>query len=93
MQDLYDFLTSALEWLLDALLWVPRKTYELLLDGLATVIEALPVPAFLQGADPFASLDAGVVFFAEAFAIPQGIQIRLTAYGLRFLIRRIPIIG
>lgn len=93
MSELIDFLGEILAWLLDVLLWVPRKLYELVLDGLATVIEALPVPSWLSGADPFGSIDAGIAFFADAFMIPEGIGIIIGAYVLRFIIRRIPVVG
>jgi hypothetical protein len=93
MSSLLKFLGEMLAWLLDVILWAPRKLFELALDGFATVIEAIPVPSWLSGADPFASLDPGVVYFAEAFMIPEGIAIALGAYLIRFLVRRIPLIG
>jgi hypothetical protein len=64
-----------------------------LLDGLAAVLEAIPVPTWLEGVDVFAGIDPGVVYFAEALMIPEGIAIVLSAYVLRFVIRRLPFVG
>lgn len=87
-------IADALQWLLDALLWVPRKLFAALLDGLASLIEAIPVPEFVQQAESSLSgISGNVLFFAEKFAIPEGIAMVLSAYVLRFLLRRIPLIG
>lgn len=78
----------------DLLLWIPLKIWELLLDGLATVIEAIPVPGFLDQADGlFGGLPAGVVYFTDALQLEVGIGFMVSAYVIRFLIRRIPVIG
>ena len=77
----------------DILEWVPKHGWEWLLDTLAWLLEQIPVPSWLADADPFASLDPGVVYFAEAFEIPVGIAILIGAYVLRFVIRRIPLFG
>ncbi len=87
---LSDFAT----WLKDVLLWVPRKLWAELLDGLASILAAIPVPGFVNDAqNAFGSLSPGIVFFASKFAVPEILSMVIAAYGLRFLIRRIPIIG
>lgn len=93
MGELIDFLGEILQWFLDACLWVFHTLYELVLVGLAAVVDAIPVPAWLVGADPFSALDPGIVWFLEALELPAGIGIILGAYAIRFLIRRIPVIG
>ena len=45
MQNLIDFLSEILGWFLDAALWVFHTVYELLLQGLLVVVNALPVPS------------------------------------------------
>lgn len=88
------FQLSFKDWLRDLLLWVPRKIWELLLDGLAAVIEAIPVPAWLADiGDVFDAIPDGVVYFAQALQLPAGLSMVIAAYVLRFLIRRLPIIG
>ena len=87
MSDLMGFLK-------DLLLWVPLKLWELLLDGLAALLEALPVPGFVQQADSaFSAISGNVLFFAQKFAVGEGISMILAAYVLRFIIRRLPVVG
>lgn len=94
MDFLIDFLGQILVWLKDLLLWLPRKITELVLDGLAFVIEAIPVPDFLQNASGYlAAVPPEVVFFLDGFLFAQGIAIIVSAFVLRFVIRRIPIVG
>ena len=93
MQNLIDFLSEILAWFLDAALWVFHTVYELLLQGLLVVVNALPVPSWLAGSDPFSSIDPGIAWFLEALQIPEGIAIVLGAYVIRFLIRRLPVVG
>ena len=82
------------DWLRDLVLWFPRKIYELILDGLAWVIDLIPVPGWFENAGSyFAALDPGIAYFLEAFEFSTGIGILVAAYVLRFLIRRIPVIG
>lgn len=88
------FQLSFKDWLRDLLLWVPQKLWELFLDGLAAVLEAIPVPSWISSAGGvFDAIPDGVIYFAQAFQLPAGLSIIVSAYVIRFLIRRIPIIG
>lgn len=81
-------------WLGDVSLYVPRATYAWLMEALAETIAAIPVPEFFANTGNFLSgVPSHVWFFANAAAIPQGIGIVMSAYVIRFLIRRIPVIG
>ena len=65
-----------------------------MLDGLAAVIEAIPVPGFMANLGNYlGGLDSGVAWFAQTLQLGTGLTFVLGAYVLRFLIRRIPIIG
>lgn len=87
-------MSDLMQFLKDLLLWVPLKLWELLLDGLAALLEALPVPGFIQTADgAFSALSGNVLFFAQKFAVGDGIAMILSAYVLRFIIRRLPFVG
>lgn len=89
-----DFFAKLTQWLLDAFLYIPKKLWELLLDAFATVIEAIPVPEFINTAgNAFGSIPPNILFFANFFALGEGITMILSAYVLRFIIRRLPIIG
>lgn len=82
------------QWLFDLLEFLPRKIFSDILDALASVVEKIPVPDFFitaQGA--FGSIPSSVLFFANKFALGEGVAMILAAYLIRFTIRRIPIIG
>lgn len=89
-----DALSKFGDWLKDLLLWIPRKVFELLMDGFASLIEVLPVPEFMiTASNAFAGISGNVLFFASKFAIAEGLTIYLGALVLRFIIRRIPFFG
>lgn len=94
MSYLIEFLERILTWLLEAFLWVPQKLYELVLAGLATVIEAIPVPEFMEDLGSMvAGLDPAIAYFGAPLQLGTGLTWVFTAMSLRFLIRRIPVIG
>lgn len=92
MSYLIDFLSQILTWLVDLFLWLPRMVLDAFLLGALAGIESIPVPAWLAGAT-FGDIDPGIAYFATAFQIPTGVGIILGAYAVRFVIRRLPIVG
>lgn len=95
--DWYDLpcvASGALEWVYSLVVWVPRKFYQLLTDGLASTVEAFPpldaANSFTQNA---ASAFSGAGYFIDLFAVQQGLALLVSALVLRFLLRRIPFIG
>lgn len=89
-----DALSKFGQWLKDLFLWLPMKIFELLMDGFAALLEALPVPDFITtAAQAFSGISGNVLFFASKFAIAEGLAIYLGALVLRFIIRRIPFFG
>lgn len=89
-----DWIETILQWLLDVLLWIPRKIYGLILDALAAVINAIPVPDFITNLGPNVSAAFGAIgWWAELAMIPEGVTLILSAYVLRFLVRRLPLVG
>lgn len=94
MSYLIEYIARILSWLLGLVTWALLQILKLLYEGLSVVINAIPVPSWLSGAGSvFASIPSGVAFFTASLHIVDGIAIVLSAYGLRFLIRRIPFIG
>lgn len=69
-------------------LWI----YEKLINGVIAVIEMIPLPEFLQNASSLRIPD-GLGFFAEVFHLETGAQIIVSSFVLRFIIRRLPIVG
>lgn len=94
MDKLIEFLQRILDWFVELLLWWPRKLWQLVLDGMASLIEAIPVPSFMSSLGSFASgLDPGIAFFLNDLQIGTGLGMIISAYIIRFVIRRIPLIG
>ena len=87
---LRDNFNKILDWIKDVLLWVPRKVWEAILDALASVIEAIPIPSWLQS---IPSLPSSVGYFFDMIALQFGVGVVIAAYLIRFSIRRIPVIG
>ena len=74
--------------------WAFLSLWKLLLEGLATVIEAIPVPGFMNDAQSFfGNIPPSIVYFFHYFAIAEGIAFFSAALLLRFITRRIPLIG
>lgn len=89
-----DALSKFSHWLMDLMLWVPKKIFELIMDAFASLFEALPVPDFIvQATNAFSGVSGNVLFFASKFAIAEGLMIYIGALILRFILRRIPFIG
>lgn len=91
--DLPCHLSSFATWLLNVLLYIPRKTWELLLDSLATLVEAIPpLPAMEQLTGLMGAI-SGMGYVADLVALGPGLSFVATALLARFLLRRIPLIG
>jgi hypothetical protein len=84
----------ALSWLHDFALWLPLHIFKLLCDGLAALINFIPAPGFFSSAAGWIGAIPGpVAYLLSSLQIGTGVTILVTAYTLRFLIRRIPFIG
>lgn len=94
VQWLTDTVVAIIEWIGEFLLWCLQKVWELLLAGLAEVFEAIPAPDFMtQAGGFFGGIPTTVVYFLQFFAVAEGLSFIATALVLRFIIRRIPLIG
>lgn len=93
MSSLMEYLEEFFAWLVDMLLWLPLQIWDILQGLAATVIEAIPVPAWLTSGDPFAAIPDSVAYFLPAFQIPEGLAIIVGAFVIRFTIRRLPLVG
>lgn len=89
-----DWLENFLLWWIDILLWFPRELFKLLVQALANLVNSIPVPLFIQNLGPdLVNVFAQISWFGELVMLPEGVTLVLAAYLLRFLIRRIPVIG
>jgi len=85
MQELLDFL-------LELLLWIPRKIYQLLLEGMLALFNWIPVPAWAEDLN-LDWVPSGMAYFLEPFNVAWGLTCITSAYLIRFLIRRLPVVG
>lgn len=91
---LWSLVTDVAQFAMDVALWIPRKTYELLLDGLGLVIGAIPVPEAISAhAGALSAISGPVVWWLSVLQVPAGLGMVMSAYLVRFLIRRLPFIG
>lgn len=81
-----------LAWLSDEIQALFLWMLSAFLNGLAALVELLPVPDFMLDVPSF-YLPPGVMFFASAFELDYGIGVVVSAYTARFILRRIPGIG
>lgn len=94
--DWYDVpchLTSFADWLLGVLLFIPRKAFELLMDGLASVVEALPALPAMEELGTAMSAISSMGYAADLVALKPGLALLAGTLLARFLLRRIPFIG
>jgi|SRR5690606_11367143 len=94
LQRLFDFFNDFFHSLFHAIrgavgeLWIHVQEFALI------IVENIPVPDFVyQAGGAMSSIPPGVMFFLSAFQVGPGLAMILGAYVLRFLVRRIPIIG
>ncbi|MBE0507898.1 MAG: hypothetical protein IBX50_14495 [Marinospirillum sp.] len=84
VQDLVQWFFDGLEYLFIELILSP------VLNALASLLESIPLPDwFTHGT---VSVGSAGYFIAMA-EVPAGITMIISAYTIRFLIRRIPVIG
>jgi hypothetical protein len=94
MSALMHYIQTILTWLLSFVDWIFSELFQLICAAAITIIAAIPLPAWVAGAGTSVSgLPAGVLYLAQAFDLGNGLIIMFSAWGLRFLIRRIPFIG
>lgn len=79
--------SSFASWLFNALLWIPRKIFEWITDGLASVAGSIDLP-IQTGA--LSGLAGGVSWFADLTAAPEGFAMVLAALLARFALKLIP---
>ena len=94
MTYLIQYIQTILTWLLGFVDWIFNEFFKVVGAAVVAVFDAIPVPSFFTSAGSFASaLPPGVVYFSRGLDLTTGFTILFSAYGVRFLIRRIPFFG
>lgn len=85
---------SVADWFIGIAKSIGQWAVDGVLSALAAVIEAIPVPDALSNASTvFGQIPSGVVYLVSAASFGQGLGIVAGAYLVRFLIRRLPLVG
>ncbi len=83
LDGIYDVLSDFAVWLIDVVL-----------NAAMTLLEAIPAPDFFANVATYAGqIPSDVLFWVDPLEIPTGLSIIMSAYILRFIIKRIPFIG
>lgn len=74
----------------DLLMWV----FSGVMDAIVGLLSLIPVPGWVSDFAPaWAGLSGTVGYWLEPFNLSYGITVISAAYGVRFIIRRLPVIG
>ncbi|UZM15479.1 DUF2523 domain-containing protein [Pseudomonas kielensis] len=89
-----DWLLSILQEIIQFLIDIPVAIADWLYQALLDLISSSFIVGLISSAgELFSAIDPSVWYFLNIFQIPFGISVVMSAYLLRFLVRRIPFIG
>ncbi len=94
ISSLFQWLQDAYDWFVEFIIGFPDFFMKWIVDGAIDFFNWLPVPSFFQqAAGALQGIPREVIYFIEPFRVGEGLAIVMIAFLLRFIIRRIPIIG
>lgn len=94
MEALITFIGQILTWVQAFLEGLPLYLMGPFLDGINAFIQWIPVPAFFASAQGYiAAIPASAAYWLQGFNIGFGFAMIISAYIIRFIIRRIPFFG
>jgi hypothetical protein len=94
MQWLSDLLDKIANWLQQYLLYVPKWIWQHFLEGIQSLISAIPVPdAFAQFTSSLGGFPASVIWFLDIMQFKFGVTVIIAAMAARFLMKFIPTLG
>ena len=94
MDFLIQYIARILTWIVGFFVWCIEWLAKTVLGALITLLQAIPVPGWMTDAPSVLSnVPSGVIWIFQILQLPAGMAILLSAWILRFLIRRIPLIG
>lgn len=93
-QSVLNWLLAVLDWLLEYVGYLLYSLFEAVLSGLVSVLLAIPRPdVFTQVESSFCSNFSALGYAANGIDIGSPLTLIFSAYVLRFVIRRLPVIG
>lgn len=94
LKNIIQFLGNMLEWVVDFFQWLVVKVFLLIFEALVFVLGLIPVPEWMESlAGNAAAISPTILYFAAPLQLGTGLAWIVSAYVLRFLIRRLPVIG
>lgn len=94
MLALIQFLQSILTWFQTFIEGLPLYLMGPFFDGINAFLQWIPVPSFFTDAAGYiGALPPSVAYFLQGLNIGPGFTMIVSAYTIRFLIRRIPFFG
>lgn len=81
-----------LDWLLEQFANLGLWFWDKILSGLASIIESIPVPDWASNVGSL-QIPEAVAWAVAPFELQTGVAIIMSAYVVRFLIRRLPVVG
>jgi hypothetical protein len=89
------FILGMIQGIFEALISIIQFIFFKLYDIIITVLESLlDLAGITEKLDLIStSFTGGLGYFFDLFLIPQGLTTLISAYFIRFLIRRLPVIG
>jgi hypothetical protein len=92
MEWLRDFFTGFKDWLYEVLIYIPQKVFDLLLQAILAVVEALPLPDFIIQYRITDYIHPDIMFFLANSGLDVAFPIIGSAYIFYFF-RRLLTLG
>lgn len=90
----WDWITGFFGYLIDSVQWLFKWAIATVLDALIAVLSAIPVPDWLGNTGSImGAVPSSVLWGAQFIQLPYGLTAMGSALLLRFMIRRLPIVG
>lgn len=97
---LFEFLRDqawlAIDWVFDQFRGIFWWVFRTVGDFVLWLLEGIPVPGWFNGAtlqDLLAAIPSGVWWGIDFAMLPTGLSMVFGAWAIRFMIRRLPVIG
>jgi hypothetical protein len=82
------------EWLEGVLLYIPQQLFTWVADAIIVIVDAIPLPAWYADVVlSSGSVGNGMLWAVNFLSLDAGLPIVLSAYSVRFFIRRLPVVG
>lgn len=86
-------ISDAWNFLLDIILWLPKKVFQWLVDVVELLMGWLPDIELADPSQLISGLGNDLLYFLTVFQFGYGVTAIFTALLARFILRRIPFIG